>query len=109
MQLRSHVAVAVMQARAITPTGPGAWEPPYAKAAALKSKNKKQKAVKAAIKLFYNRNFISKIMSFLCTWLLNKVLDLMGWASEARRLSSTTKTFALSQQNSDPTFSCLPP
>lgn len=67
------------------------------------------KVLKPAMKPFYNRSFISKFIRFLCSSLSKKVLDMTAQASEARSLSSTTETFVLSQQNSDPTFpSCLP-
>jgi len=42
-QLRSRVAVAVCRLAAAAPIGPLAWERPYAKGAALKSKKKKRK------------------------------------------------------------------
>ena len=46
MQLRSGVAVAVVQAGSCSSIQPLAWEPPYAVGTALKSKKRKEKKKK---------------------------------------------------------------
>ena len=43
MWLGSHVVMAVEYLAATAPTGPLAWEPPYATGAALKKRQKKKK------------------------------------------------------------------
>ena len=49
MWLGSGIVVAVVQAGAIAPIGPLAWEPPYAAGEALKTKNKKKEEKRVII------------------------------------------------------------
>ena len=66
MRLRSHIAVAVVQARAMALTGTLAQEPPYAVDVALKAKKKKKKREREnfgfSYKLFYNFSKSAELM-----------------------------------------------